>query len=99
MNAKEAEYYAFEFTDAQIDTMADAGDVYLEESDFYLIPKKAEIEKMMVEGEAYLWLEEGRPRVQLLGYSALTTSRNARMVEARLSRFQPWPSQLFEIVL
>jgi hypothetical protein len=27
-------------------------------------------------------------RVQLLGYSALTTSRNARMVEARLSRFQ-----------
>jgi hypothetical protein len=28
------------------------------------------------------------PRVQLLGYSALTTSRNARIVEARLSRFQ-----------
>ena len=27
-------------------------------------------------------------RVQLLGYSALTTSRNARIVEARLSRFQ-----------
>jgi hypothetical protein len=60
MNDKEAEYYAFEFTDAQIDAMADAGDVYLKESDFYLIPTKAEIEKMMVEGEAYLWLKEVR---------------------------------------
>jgi hypothetical protein len=27
------------------------------------------------------------PRAQLLGYSALTTSRKARSVEARLSRF------------
>jgi pyruvate/2-oxoglutarate dehydrogenase complex dihydrolipoamide dehydrogenase (E3) component len=51
MNDKEAEYYASEFTDAQIDTMADAGDFYLEESGFCLIPTKAEIEKMMVEGE------------------------------------------------
>ena len=41
--------YASEFTDAQIDTMADAGDFYLEESGFCLMPTKAEIEKMMVE--------------------------------------------------
>jgi hypothetical protein len=31
--------------------MADAGDFYLKESGFYLMPTKAEIEKMMVEGE------------------------------------------------
>ena len=61
MNDKEAEYYASEFTDAQIDTMADAGDFYLEESGFCLMPTKAEIEKMMVEGEGYLWLKEVRP--------------------------------------
>jgi hypothetical protein len=54
MNDNEAEYYASEFTDAQIDTMADAGDFYLEESGFCLMPTKAEIEKMMVEGEGYL---------------------------------------------
>jgi len=41
--------------------MADAGDVYLKESGFYLIPTKAEIEKMMVEGEGYLWLKVVRP--------------------------------------
>jgi hypothetical protein len=58
MNDKEAEYYASEFSDAQIDTMADAGDFYLKESGFYLMPTKAEIEKMMVEGEGYLWLKE-----------------------------------------
>jgi len=29
MNDKETEYYASEFSDAQIDTMADAGDFYL----------------------------------------------------------------------
>ena len=61
MNDKEAEYYASEFTDAQIDTMADAGDFYLEESGFCLMPTKAEIEKMMVEGEGYFWLKEVRP--------------------------------------
>ena len=42
MNDKEAEYYASEFTDAQIDTMADAGDFYLEESGFCLMPTKVE---------------------------------------------------------
>jgi hypothetical protein len=41
--------------------MADAGDFYLKESGFYLMPTKAEIEKMMVEGEGYLWLKEVRP--------------------------------------
>jgi hypothetical protein len=44
MNEQEAKYYASEFTDAQIDTMADAGDFYLKESGFYLMPTKAEIE-------------------------------------------------------
>lgn len=65
MNDKEAEYYASAFTDAQIDTMADAGDFYLEESGFCLMPTKAEIEKMMVEGEGYLWLKEVRPTLKL----------------------------------
>jgi hypothetical protein len=54
MNDQEAKYYASEFTDAQIDTMAAAGDFYLKESGFYLLPTKAEIETMMVEGEGYL---------------------------------------------
>jgi hypothetical protein len=61
MNDKEAEYYASEFTDAQIDTIADVGDFCLEESGFSLMPTKAEMEKMMIEGEGFFRLKEARP--------------------------------------
>jgi hypothetical protein len=43
------------------DRLTNAGDFYLEESGFCLMPTKAEIEKMMAEGEGYFWLKEVRP--------------------------------------
>jgi hypothetical protein len=53
----EAEYYASEFTDTQIDALADAGQCYLNESGFYLMPTREEIDKMAVEGEAIIFVE------------------------------------------
>ena len=53
----EAEYYTSEFTDAELGALADAGDVYLEESGFSMLPTQAEIKALAKEGETLLFLE------------------------------------------
>jgi len=42
----EEEYYATELTDAEIDALADAGEFYLDESGFFLMPTQKEMQKL-----------------------------------------------------
>ena len=42
----ESEYYAGEFADADLDALADAGEVYLDESGFFLMPTQGEMQKL-----------------------------------------------------
>jgi hypothetical protein len=51
MSAHEADYYATEFSDADLDAIADAGEFYLEESGFFYLPSQEEIEQLMREAE------------------------------------------------
>jgi hypothetical protein len=53
----EAEYYAGEFTDADLDALADAGDFYLDESGFFEMPAREEMQKMAETGQALLFLD------------------------------------------
>jgi hypothetical protein len=53
----ESEYYAGEISDAELNAIADAGDCYLEESGFYLMPSKGEIRQMLYEGNTFLELD------------------------------------------
>jgi hypothetical protein len=46
----ESDYYAGEFTDREIDAVADAGDFYLDESGFFLTPTQEEMRKLVDEG-------------------------------------------------
>ena len=46
----ESDYYAGEFTNREIDAVANAGDFYLDESGFFLMPTKAEMRKLADEG-------------------------------------------------
>jgi hypothetical protein len=46
----ESDYYAGEFTDREIDAVADAGDFYLDESGFFLMPTQEEMHKLVDEG-------------------------------------------------
>jgi hypothetical protein len=50
----ESEYYAGEFTDADLDALADAGDFYLDESGFFLMPTQGEMQKLAEIGETLL---------------------------------------------
>jgi hypothetical protein len=49
----EAEYFSSEFTDAELDAQADAGEFFLDESGFFSMPTQAEIQEMVVQGEHY----------------------------------------------
>ena len=49
----EAEYFSSEFTDAELDRQADAGEFFLDESGFFLMPTQVEIQEMVVQGEHY----------------------------------------------
>ena len=42
----ESEYYAGEFTDADLDALADAGEFYLDESGFFLMPTQKEMQEL-----------------------------------------------------
>jgi hypothetical protein len=53
----EAEYYAGEFTDADLDALADAGEFYLDESGFRYMPTREEMQKMAETGQALLFLD------------------------------------------
>ena len=56
-NMNEEEYHATELTDAEIDTLADAGEFYLDESGFFLMPTQKEMQKLARMGEALLFLD------------------------------------------
>ena len=51
----EAEYFSSEFTDAELDRQADAGEFFLDESGFFLMPTQVEIQEMVVQGEHLLF--------------------------------------------
>ena len=53
----ESDYYAGEFTDREIDAVADAGDFYLDESGFFLMPTQEEMRKLVDEGIVVLICE------------------------------------------
>jgi hypothetical protein len=50
----ESEYYATEMTDAELDAQADAGEFYLDEQGFYLLPSPEDVQTMMEEGQQML---------------------------------------------
>lgn len=53
----EAEYYTSEFTDAELNALAAAGEFYLEESGFSLLPTQDEMKALAKEGETLLFIE------------------------------------------
>ncbi len=53
----ESDYYAGEFNDREIDTVADAGDFYLDRSGFFLMPTQEEMRKLVDEGIVMLTCE------------------------------------------
>ena len=53
----ELEYYADEIADADLDAIADAGELYLDESGFYEMPSSDEMQQMAKMGEALLLME------------------------------------------
>jgi hypothetical protein len=53
----EEEYYATELTDAEIEALADAGEFYLDESGFFLMPTQKEIQQLARMGETLLFIE------------------------------------------
>jgi hypothetical protein len=56
-NMNEEEYYATELTDAEIDAQADAGEFYLDESGFFLMPTQKEIQQLARMGETLLFID------------------------------------------
>jgi hypothetical protein len=53
----ESEYYAGEFTDADLNALADAGEVYLDESGFFFMPTQEEMQKLSEMGETLLFID------------------------------------------
>jgi hypothetical protein len=53
----ESEYYADEFTDADLDALADAGESYLDESGFFLMPTQKEMQQLAEMGETLLFID------------------------------------------
>jgi hypothetical protein len=53
----ESEYYAGEFADADLNALADAGEVYLNESGFFLMPTQEEMQKLSEMGETLLFID------------------------------------------
>lgn len=51
----ESEYYANEIADAELDAIADAGEIYLEESGYNYRPTPAELDQMIKEGIHYVF--------------------------------------------
>ena len=53
----ESEYYTVEFGDDALDALAEAGEFYLDESGFYMMPTQEEIQKLARVGQALLLIE------------------------------------------
>jgi hypothetical protein len=53
----ESEYYAGEFTDADLNALADAGEVYLDETGFFLMPTQGEMQMLSEMGETLLFID------------------------------------------
>ena len=53
----ESDYYAGEFTNREIDAVANAGDFYLDESSFFLMPTQEGMRKLADEGIVILTCE------------------------------------------
>jgi hypothetical protein len=60
----EDEYLAGEFTDAEIDALADGGDFHLEGKGYNCMPTQEEMQKMATEGEAMLLTQWVRQNLQ-----------------------------------
>ena len=56
----ESEYYASEFGDADLDALADAGEFYLDESGFFLMPTQKEMQELAEMGERLLFMDRFR---------------------------------------
>jgi hypothetical protein len=56
----ESEYYASEFSDADLDALADAGEFYLDESGFFLMPTQKEMQELAEMGERLLFMDRFR---------------------------------------
>jgi hypothetical protein len=56
----ESEYYASEFSDADLDALADAGEFYLNESGFFLMPTQKEMRELAEMGERLLFMDRFR---------------------------------------
>ncbi len=54
----ESEYYAGDFSDDKLDALAEAGEFYLEESGFHLMPTQKEMKKLARMGETLLLIEK-----------------------------------------
>ena len=53
----ESEYYAGVLADADLNALADAGEVYLNESGFFLMPTQEEMQKLSEMGETLLFID------------------------------------------
>jgi hypothetical protein len=53
----ESEYYADEFTDTDLDALADAGEFYLDESGFFLMPTQKEMQQLAEMGDTLLFID------------------------------------------
>jgi hypothetical protein len=53
----ESEYYADELTDSDLDALADAGEFYLDESAFFLMPTQKEIQQLAEMGDMLLFMD------------------------------------------
>ena len=53
----ESEYYSGEFTDADLDALTDAGEFYLDESGFFLMPTQKEMQELTQMGNNLLFMD------------------------------------------
>lgn len=51
----ESEYYAGEFTDTDLNVLADTGEFYLDESGFFLMPTQKEMRQLAEMGDKLLF--------------------------------------------
>jgi hypothetical protein len=58
----ESEYYAGEFTDADLDALAHAGEFYLDDSGFFLMPAQKEMQELAQMGNTLLFFDWFRTR-------------------------------------
>ena len=53
----ESEYYAGEFTDPDLNALADSGEFHLDESGFFLMPTQKEIRELAQMGNNLLFMD------------------------------------------